>query len=82
MSIFLSLISFALTLFSLLILARVILSYFPNADPSNPIVRMIYDLTEPVLGPIRRMLPPTAMVDLSPLVVLIGIYIIRAILNI
>lgn len=82
MSAILSLIGLLLNLFSLLILARVILSYFPTVDRSNPLVRFTYDLTEPVLDPIRRALPPMGMMDLSPLVVLVGIYILRVILGV
>ncbi len=53
----------------LLILARVLLSW---VDPraSNPFARFVVDTTEPILAPIRRILPQTGMLDLSPLVVL------------
>lgn len=81
MSIIFTLISFLLTAFTLLIFARVLLSYFPNVDRYNPLVRMTYDLTEPVLEPIRRALPQSGMIDFSPLVVLLGIYVIRVLLG-
>jgi YggT family protein len=48
------------------ILIRVILSWFP-VDPSNPIVRIIFEVTEPVLAPFRRVIPKIGMFDLSPL---------------
>jgi YggT family protein len=82
MNIILSLIGFLLSLFSLLILARVLLSYFPGVDRYNPLVRMTYDLTEPVLEPIRRALPQSGMVDFSPLIVLLGIYVLRVLLGV
>ncbi len=82
MSIIFSLISLLLTAFSFLILARVLLSYFPNVDPYNPWVRMTYQLTEPVLEPIRRALPQTGMIDFSPMIVLIGIYVIRVVIGV
>jgi YggT family protein len=50
----------------LAILVRVILSWFP-VDPSNPIVRIVWDVTEPVLAPFRRVIPRIGMFDLSPL---------------
>ena len=50
----------------LAILVRVILSWFP-VDPSNPIVRIVWEVTEPVLAPFRRVIPRIAMFDLSPL---------------
>ena len=48
------------------ILIRVILSWFP-VDPYNPIVRIIFEITEPVLAPFRRVIPRIGMFDLSPL---------------
>jgi YggT family protein len=50
----------------LAILVRVILSWFP-VDPSNPIIRIVWEVTEPVLAPFRRVIPRIGMFDLSPL---------------
>jgi YggT family protein len=50
----------------LAILIRVILSWFP-VDPSNPIIRIIWEITEPILAPFRRVIPRIGMFDLSPL---------------
>lgn len=77
-----SVLSLILTLFQLLILARVLLSWFPqlayNSDPTvRQIIRVIYDLTEPVLAPIRQLMPQGSMVDFSPLIVLLIIYVIQ-----
>ncbi|MBK34443.1 MAG: hypothetical protein CME26_02805 [Gemmatimonadetes bacterium] len=44
------------------------MSWF-SPDPSHPVVRGIYALTEPVLGPVRRILPPMGGFDLSPIVI-------------
>ena len=57
-----------LNLYGYVILARVLMSWF-NPNPNNPVVDAIYRLTEPVLGPIRRLLPSMGGFDLSPLVV-------------
>jgi YggT family protein len=57
-----------LSLYWYVILARVLMSWF-NPSSNNPIVDGIYRLTEPVLAPIRRLLPPMGGFDLSPLVV-------------
>jgi|TARA_B110000116_G_C16708508_1_gene523266 YggT family protein len=57
-----------LTLYWYVILARVLMSWF-NPNPHNPIVDAINRLTEPVLAPIRRMLPSMGGFDLSPLIV-------------
>jgi YggT family protein len=63
-----------------IIIARAVLSWV-NPDPFNPIVRFLYRVTEPVLRPIRQRLPTLAMgLDLSPMVVLLGIYFLESFL--
>ncbi len=59
-----------LQILNLAILIRVLLSWFP-VDPSNPIIRLIFDVTEPVLAPFRRVVPRIGMFDLSPLAALL-----------
>lgn len=61
------------------ILGRVIISWI-NLSPDNPIVVVLYGITEPILGPIRRALPSTGMLDLSPMVALIAMMVIREVL--
>jgi YggT family protein len=73
------LVQFSFLIFNLLILARVLMSWF-NPDPSSAIVRTIYQLTEPILAPIRRLLPSTGMFDLSPMVALIGAIVLEALI--
>jgi YggT family protein len=55
---------------SLLILARVLLSW-TNADGGGGFTAFIYQATEPILGPIRRMLPPMGGLDWSPFIALV-----------
>ena len=59
-----------INILNLLILARVVISWL-RPDPTNPIVNFIYQATEPILEPIRRILPPSGGVDFSPLVVFV-----------
>ena len=66
----------ALQVYQLILLARVLMSWIPNLDPNNPIARALYQATEPVLAPIRSALPPLGGIDLSPLVVFLGISIL------
>jgi YggT family protein len=66
-------------LYILLLLARILLSWV-NLDPHHPVVRFLYNVTEPVLAPVRRILPPSGMFDLSPMVVMIGAIILRQLL--
>lgn len=56
------------------IVGRALLSWFPM-DRNNPISRVLYAVTEPLLEPVRRMMPRTGMIDLSAMVVIIVLYI-------
>lgn len=53
-------------IYNLLILARVLASWVVR-DPANPIFHFLYAITEPVLGPIRRIMPAMGL-DLSPII--------------
>jgi YggT family protein len=77
----LQIISLLLQLFELALLARIILSWFPNVDRSNPIIQLLFDITEPVVRPIRDMLPPGGMFDFSPLIVFLIIQVLTTVLR-
>ncbi len=57
-------------LYSLIILARVLMSWV-NIDPYSPLARTIVELTEPVLQPLRNVLPPAGGLDFSPIIAII-----------
>ncbi len=65
----LKLLQMVLNLYFFAIILRAIASWF--SDSNNPNARLLNQLTEPVLRPVRRVLPPFSGIDLSPLVVLI-----------
>ncbi|MBI4199445.1 MAG: YggT family protein [Chloroflexi bacterium] len=67
------------TFFYIAIFARVLLSWFPNVPPSNPVVRLLYSVTEPILRPIRRVLPKFGMMDLSPMVAVLLVVVVQEI---
>ena len=75
---------YLLVFLEVLILARSLLSWFPNIDRSNPtvdaVVRFIYNVTEPILRPIREMMPRGSAVDFSPLIVLLIIWVLMQVL--
>ena len=73
---FFVLIFWALQVYQFILLARVLMSWIPNLDINNPIARFLFQATEPVLAPIRNALPAMGGIDLSPLVVFIGISIL------
>lgn len=76
MSIVHTLVSIIIQAINLLIIGRIIISFIPNMY-NNPIGRFIYDTSEPILAPIRRMLPDTGMIDFSPLVLFIILNLIQ-----
>jgi len=71
-----------LGIYSLIIFARIIFSWV-RVTPGTPVASIysvIFNLTEPVLGPLRRTIPPMRMgmaaIDLSPLIIFVGIRLI------
>ena len=68
------LLELAINAYIWIIIARAIISWV-SPDPSNPIVRFLHRITEPVLRPVRYRLPTLAMgLDLSPMVVIFVLY--------
>ena len=67
-----------LNLYSWIIIAAALISWV-SPDPRNPVVRFLHQVTEPVLAPVRRLLPPwkTGGLDLSPLIVLLVIQFVE-----
>jgi len=63
-------------LYSLVVLVSVIVSWI-GLPPYHPVVKFCSSLTEPALGPIRRIIPPFAGLDFSPMVLLIGLQFLR-----
>jgi YggT family protein len=63
---------------TLLVIVKVILSYFMS--PYHPIRETIDRIVNPLLDPIRRVMPPTGMIDFSPLVLLVLMHILRSVL--
>lgn len=58
------------TLLWVLILARVIISW-TNPRGGGSLVAFVYQVTEPILAPIRRIIPPTSGIDWSPLIAML-----------
>lgn len=61
-----------------LIIIRCILT-FVRHDPYQPIIRFIYEVTEPIMAPFRRMIPAAGGMDFSPIVVLLAITLVQRI---
>ncbi|MCC6628363.1 MAG: YggT family protein [Chloroflexi bacterium] len=65
---------------SIAIIARTLVSWFDPAGRSA-IARILIDVTEPVVRPIRQVMPQTGMIDFSPLVALLLIFLLQTILR-
>lgn len=77
-AILITLIRYIVQILSLVIIIDIFLSYF--MDPFNPIRSTLDRIVSPLLNPIRRIVPPLGMLDLSPLVLLILIQVVGSIL--
>jgi YggT family protein len=63
------------TVLTIAIIFRAILTWFP-LDPYNPLIQVLFQVTEPVLAPIRQFVPRFGMLDLSPLIAIIILQVI------
>jgi len=70
---------YLLNIYMWIIIIRSLISWV-NPDPYNPIVRFLYQATEPILYPIRRRLPFMGGIDLSPIIVLLVIIFLQVFL--
>ncbi len=74
------LLDFLLTMYMWIIVGRAVISWV-NADPYNPIVRFLYEATEPLLSRIRRVLPMSmGGIDFSPMILIMAIMFLQSFL--
>ena len=59
------------------IVARALLSWFTN-DPRNPLISILDQITEPILSPLRRVMPRMGMMDFTPMVAVIILVLIQS----
>lgn len=76
-----SLLASLVSLYSFIIFVRVLLTWIPGLDPYNPIVQFLHQITDPVMEPARRIIPPIGMIDISPIVVMVVMSILAQILQ-
>lgn len=69
----------ALYVLSWLVIIRCILSFIRH-DPYQPVIKFIYDITEPVMKPFRRLVPIVGGIDFSPILVIFVIYLLQSLL--
>jgi YggT family protein len=73
-----SILCLAFQLYFIALFARIILSWFP-ISPDSPMASafsFLYSITEPVLGPVRRLMPSMGVIDLSPIIVFVGLEVV------
>ena len=70
-----------LYLYTWIIIIRAVMSWM-NPDPKNPLVKALYVVTEPVLKPLRALIPPARLggIDISPILAIVLIQILRYLL--
>jgi YggT family protein len=62
-----------------LIIGRVLLSWFRH-NPHNPLIKFVYEITEPVLAPFRRIIPMVGAIDFSPIVAIIALRLLETLI--
>jgi YggT family protein len=78
MGVLLRFIDIMLTLYSILFFARALLSWF--LPPQDPVMGVVIAMTEPVLVPLRRVLPMAGGIDFSPMAAALLIYVLRMVI--
>jgi YggT family protein len=71
----------AITLYEGLIILRAVISWFTSTNTTHPATDLLRKVTDPVLEPVRKALPETSGIDLSPLVALIGLELLKRFLS-
>jgi YggT family protein len=66
-------------LYMFVLLARVLISWI-QVDPNHPAIQILYQLTEPILKPIRQILPATAGLDFSPIIAMLLVEVVTQVL--
>jgi YggT family protein len=79
MNILATLIYWVIWVFNLLLIAHVVLSYF--LDPYHPVRQWLSKIVEPVLAPIRKLLPKNGPIDFSPVVLILALMVLNQILQ-
>jgi len=67
------------TVLNFAILIRVLISWI-HVDPRNPLIQLLFAITEPILAPFRRLIPPAAGLDFSPIVAFFALELLRRLL--
>lgn len=70
-----------LSIYTLVLLVRVLLSWFPNLDWSNPLLSSVSAITDPYLNAFRGLIPPVGGLDLSAIVAFLALQLVQTLLE-
>ena len=70
-----------LQIYSLVLIVRVLLSWFPNLDWSNPVLSSVSAITDPYLNAFRGLIPPLGGIDLSALLAYLALNLLQSLVN-
>ena len=81
LALILSVLSRTLEIYSLILLVRVLLSWFPNLDWSNPVLSSVSSITDPYLNAFRGLIPPLGGLDLSAIIAFLALSLAQQLLG-
>lgn len=64
----------------ILLIARALTSWFPDLQ-RHEIVRLLYEITDPIIQPMRRLIPPVGMIDLSLMITVFALFFIANVIQ-
>ncbi len=67
-------------LYEIVLLIRIVLSWVPH-NPYNQAIRFLYKITDPVLNPVRKLIPPFKGIDFSPIIVFFALGILKQLIS-
>ncbi|MCP9910623.1 MAG: YggT family protein [Cyanobacteria bacterium] len=70
-----------LSIYTLVLLVRVLLSWFPNLDWSNPLLSTVSSITDPYLNAFRGLIPPLGGLDLSAILAFLALQLVQSLLQ-
>ncbi len=77
---FLQILASALSIYSLVLIVRVLLSWFPNLDWGNPVLSTVSSITDPYLNAFRGLIPPLGGLDLSAILAFVALNLMQQLL--
>ncbi len=81
LALLLSVLARTLEIYSLILLVRVLLSWFPNLDWGNPLLSTVSSITDPYLNAFRGLIPPIGGLDLSAILAFLALNLLQQLLG-